>query len=194
MTDYRELCRELFGTTDEKQIRKIYAGLNEKKNSGRKPKFNYEQIEALRSEVREGVGISELATKYNTSRQVIGRYLNKPSEYGYNVRLIYMYKQFPCTIIDVDYLDKKIKIQNRTADTLHRAFGVKEVASWEDYEAFLESRCYPRSRADIDNILSMLGLDSYDPMQIIMKTQGRTTDDNQWIRVYGKPRDRKVIR
>lgn len=194
MTDYRELCRELFGTTDEKQIRKIYAEFNEKKKSGRKPKFNYEQLETLRSEVRDGAGINELAAKYNTSRQVIGRYLNKSSEYGYNIRLIYMYKQFPCTIIDVDYFARKIKIQNRTADTLHRAFGVKEKPSWEDYETFLESRCYPKSRADIGNILSMLGLDSYDPMQIIMKTQGRTTDDDQWIRIYGKSRDRKVIK
>lgn len=194
MTDYRELCRELFGTTDEEEIRKAYAKLTEKKKSGRKAKFSYDQIEVMRSELGEGATINELAAKYNTSRQLIGRYLNRPTEYGYNIRLIYMYKQFPCTIIDVDYLNKTVKIQNRTDDVLHRAFGVDENPSWDDYENFLESRCFPRSREDIGNVLALMGLDSYDPMQIIRKTQGRISDDSQWIRVYGRARGREAAR
>lgn len=193
MTDYRELCRELFGTTDEEQIRETYAKFTEKK-SGRRAKFSYDQIEMLRSEVREGATLNELAVKYNTSRQVIGRYLNRHEEYGYNIRLIYMYKQFPCTIIDVDYFRKRISIQNRTDDILHRAFGINENPSWRDYEIFLESRCFPRSREDAGHILEMMDLDTYDPLQIIRKTQGRTTDDAQWIRIYGAPRNREVVK
>ncbi len=94
-----------------------------------------------------------------------------------------MYKQFPCTVIDADYLSRTVKISNRTDDIIHRAFGVNESPSWEDYEDFLISRCYPKTRPDIKYILKKLEVDSYDPYQMICKTQGRTYDDDQWIRI-----------
>ena len=188
MTDYKELCRELFGTTDEKEIREFFSDRSKHVKSGRKPIVADEEYQEMLALAAKGASVSELAEKYNTSRQVIGRYLNRRPEYGYTVRLTYMNKQFPCTVIDADYLNKKIKIQNRTDDLLHRAFGVNESPSWSDYEAFLESRCFPRSRQNLKELLSDMGLDSYDPLQIIEKTQGRTYDDFQWIKTKHYPR------
>lgn len=40
------------------------------------------------------------------------------------MRLTYMFRRQPCTVIDVNFLDRKVVIQNKTDDILHRAFGV----------------------------------------------------------------------
>lgn len=49
-----------------------------------------------------------------------------------------------------------------------------------------ESRCWERSRANIDEILAKLGLDSYNPFQIILKTRGVDFDDKMWFRFKGE--------
>ena len=62
----------------------------------------------------------------------------------------------------------------------------KIVNSYLEY--FLESRCFPKSRAMLKSILRELGLDSYDPLAIIEKTQGRMAEDKQWIHlIYYRP-------
>lgn len=182
MTDYRKLCIELFGTDDEDRIREIAAGIS-KRRSGRKPMFEGAKLEELYKKAAEGMSVNELAEEYGTSRQVISKYLNSLRKNRTAVRLVFMYKQFPCTVIDADYLTRTVSISNRTDDIMHRAFGVKEEPTWEDYEEFLVSRCYPHTRPDIKLILEKLGIDSYDPYQMICRTEGRTYDDDQWIRI-----------
>lgn len=44
-------------------------------------------------------------------------------------------------------------------------------------------RCFPRSRANLKEILRDIGVDSYDPLQIIEKTDGRMAEDKQWIEI-----------
>ena len=131
----------------------------------------------------EGMSINEIAEKYNTSRQVIGKYINSRTGNTYTLRLTYMFKQYPCTVIDVDYLNKRINISNRTDDIIHRAFGTNENPDWKDFELFLESRSYQKTRGDIKTILEKLGIDGYDPIKIISITQGRTWEDDQWIKI-----------
>lgn len=101
----------------------------------------------------------------------------------YPVRLWYMYKDEVCTIIDVDMLNQRIKIKNFQRNILFRAFGSKTDPSWEDYEAFLESRCFPRERDKMKLILKELNLPFYDPLMIVEKTQGRMAEDDFWIKV-----------
>ncbi len=88
-----------------------------------------------------------------------------------------------CTVIDVDFKHRKIYIRNKTGDILHRAFGVVEEPDWEDFEEFLESRCFPISRANLKLVLRDVGVESYDPLQIIEKTKGRMAEDYQWIKI-----------
>ena len=126
--------------------------------------------------------MSAVAEKYDTSRQIINKYFNQKPEKNYTLRMTYMYGQNPCTIIDVDFLNEKIAIKNRTDDVLHRAFGVIENPTWQQFQEFLEDRCFPRTRGDIKTLLRSLELDSYDPLQIVEKTKGRTADDNLWIK------------
>lgn len=101
----------------------------------------------------------------------------------YQMRLWYMYFDEICTIIDVDERERKVKIYNYTKNYALRAFGREEKPTFEQYEEFLESRCFPRSRDKMKLILKDLNLPFYEPLMIIEKTQGRMAEDNFWIKI-----------
>ncbi len=101
----------------------------------------------------------------------------------YPLRLWYMEGSRVCTIIDVDERSRKVKVHNYTKDYIARAFGKEENPDFEAYEAFLESRCFPRSRDKMKLILRELGLPFYEPLLIIEKTQGRMAEDDFWLRI-----------
>ena len=99
------------------------------------------------------------------------------------LRLFYMYKSTVCTVIDVDEAERKVRIKNYIDKPLFRAFGVNTEPSFDDYERFLESRCFPRERDMIKLELKRLDIPFYDPIMIIEKTQGRMAEDDFWIRI-----------
>lgn len=101
----------------------------------------------------------------------------------YSLRLWYMHRQRVCTIIDVDERNRVIQIKNYTDNVFFRAFGHLEHPDYEAYEAFLESRCFPRSRDKMKLILNDLNLPFYDPFMIIEKTEGRMAEDHFWIKI-----------
>ena len=101
---------------------------------------------------------------------------------GYTLRMTYMCHDSICTIIDVDFFNRQIKIKNYTSDLLLRAFGVIEQPDWDDFEYFLADRCFPPTRGNVKSILKSLGLTDYDPLQIIEKTEGRMAEDDMWIK------------
>lgn len=190
--DYRKLCLELFGTDDVDELTKI-AQVHREKNprkAGRKKKFTAEDVQTIRSLLENGMTMQEVAKRFNTSRQVIGKYLNEKPAEGYTLRMTYMYQQHPCTIIDVDFLNQRIMVQNKTNDMLHRAFGVVEHPTWDDFETFLKERCFPATRGNAKEILKQLQLTSYDPLQIVEKTRGRTAEDDMWLKFHYYPMER----
>ena len=184
MKDYRKLCIELFGTDDETELRKIAGRLR----GGRKKALTEKDIAFALELQTKGVGTKEIADYFGVSRQTISKYLNKPLTDSYVMRLDFMFKQKVCTEIYVDFEHKQIKIINRTNDIMKRAFGVNEKPTWEDFESFLEERCFPNSRALKKTILQRIGMDSYDPLQILEMNKGRTAEDNQYINFTRKRR------
>ena len=78
---------------------------------------------------------------------------------------------------------EKIEVINETDDLLHRAFGIKVRPDGKDFEVFLESRCFPREREDVELILEELELEAYEPFAIVERTGGRMAEDNQWIKI-----------
>lgn len=136
--DYRKLCVELFGTDDEAALRKIAAEYEKKntRNAGRKRKASDEDIRKMRTMRNAGASMQELARKFRISRQTVERYLNTSIGDGCTMRLTYMFRRQPCTVIDVNFLDRKVVIQNKTDDILHRAFGVIKDPTWNDFENF----------------------------------------------------------
>lgn len=99
------------------------------------------------------------------------------------LRLWYMYENMVCTVIDVDEPRRSVRIRNYIDDPLFRAFGINTEPTFEDYEDFLKSRCFPESRDKIKLELKSLGIPFYDPMLIIEKTEGRMAEDKFWIRI-----------
>ena len=160
--DYRKLCLDLFGTDDVNELTRIARTYKEKnpRNAGRKKKFTVEDVQTIRRLIEDGMTVNEVAERFQTSRQVIGKYLNEKPAEGYTLRMTYMYQQHPCTIIDVDFLNQRILVQNKTKDMLHRAFGVIENPTWNDFEMFLKERCFPATRGNAKEIFSKVDVDS----------------------------------
>ena len=188
--DYKAVCQELFGTTDVDELKRLAAQINQKnpRQAGRKKKFKHEDVERMRELRADGLPMQEIADRYGTSRQIVSKYLNQAPEDGYTMRMTLMYQNRPCTAIDVNFLQNKIKIQNYTKDILHRAFGIKEDPTWEDFYVFLQDRCFPKTRGNVKTVLAGLGLQDYDPLQIVEKTNGRTAEDDLWLKFqyYGR--------
>ena len=99
------------------------------------------------------------------------------------LRLWYMFQSEVCTIIDVDEVMMKVNIYNYTNNLIKRAFGKNDKPSFQEYEEFLESRCFPRTRDKMKLILKELDIPYYDPFLIIEKTKGKMADDDFWIRI-----------
>ena len=53
-----------------------------------------------------------------------------------------------------------------------------EHPTYEEYEEFLESRCFPRTRDKMKILLEELNLPFYDPLMIIQKTKGEMAEDD----------------
>ncbi len=182
--NYKELCNDLFGTTDVEELKKIAETVNKKnnRNAGRKKVFTEKQIEKMKQMQAMNISQQKIAEYFGTSRQTVSKYLKEPFYDKYGMRIDFMYKTSVCTTIFVDFWNEKIKITNKTDDILHRAFGMNENPTWDDFNAFLADRCFSKSRGDRKAILKAIGVGSYDPIQIVEQTKGKTYEDSQWMR------------
>lgn len=177
------------------------------RGAGRKPALSASQVSQLKSRHEAGETVTALAKEYGISRQVLSGYLNQSNEkekenYGtvkswerlnrsfdgvkatdYTIRMEYMCEEDCCSVILVNTDDKKIKVINETDNMLHRAFGIKAKPDWNDFEAFLRSRCFPEDREDVETLLEDLDLEEYDPLAIVERTEGRMAEDLQWIKI-----------
>lgn len=193
----KDLCIDIFGTNNPQELKKIaekakkYDLMFQNKpstnlrNAGRKPQFSEEDIKVMREMKENGTGICQIADQFKTTRQTIYKYLNLYQKVKNNncvtMRMNYMFKDQLCTEIDIDFKNEKIYIQNQTDNLLHRAFGVITNPTWNDFQIFLEERCFPKERACMKDILRSLELTDYDPLQIVEKTKGIMAEDSQWI-------------
>mgnify|MGYP004468783103 FL=1 len=166
-------------------------------------------LEMKKCRKRLGVSQKEFAELANVSKKTVERWeysgqpvtgpvvtliyilMNEPAweekliipEKEMPIRMSYMFRDELCTIIDVDEEKRRVNVRNYTNHFLKKAFGNNEHPAYEDYEEFLESRCFPRTRDKMKLILRELDLPFYDPMMIIEKTEGRMAEDDFWIRI-----------
>lgn len=177
------------------------------RGAGRKPALSAEDVKIIRERHETGATVTALAKEYGISRQVLSGYLNQNNDkekenYNtakswerlnkafqginaaeYTMRMEFMCGEDCCSVILVNRAEEKIAVMNETDDLLHRAFGVKVKPDWADFEEFLESRCFPRTREDVDLILEELELDEYDLFAIVERTGGRMAEDCQWLKI-----------
>ena len=101
---------------------------------------------------------------------------------GHNICLLSYYdNQTLCSKIAADYTDQTLCFENYITNFLRTAFGNNPTPTWEDFQTFLAERCIPRSRAGLREYLETIGVERYEPLDIIQKTKGRMAEDNQWI-------------
>ena len=105
----------------------------------------------------------------------------KLSAKRYQLRMNYMYHDKICASIDVDERNRRVHVTNYTNMLIYRPFGATLEPTYEQYEEFIESRCFPRSRDKLKIQLEMIGVPFYDPLMIIEKTQGRMEEDDFWL-------------
>lgn len=130
---------------------------------------------------QQGKTMRQVAAETKTSVGTVHKVI---AEAASRTRTVYMYmdREEPATLIDACSATSRVKIINFTDDLISRAFGIRTKPTWEDYEAFLETRCMPRTRYGIRDELKKLGVDFYEPTLIIEKTRGRVYEDSQWLR------------
>lgn len=119
-----------------------------------------------------------------TKRQDLNAFLESKRRRGDRVMLLsYFDKDTLCTRIAADFSGHTVCVQNHVSDCQRTAFGNNPSPTWKDFEEFLEERCIPRTRAGLREYLEALGLDEYDPLEIIKKTGGKMAEDSQWIQM-----------
>lgn len=99
------------------------------------------------------------------------------------LRVWYYYRSRVCSVLDVDEIRRTVTVYNYTEDPLYRAFGRNTEPTFEEYEEFLESRCFPRTRDKMKLQLKEMGIPFYDPEMIIGKTEGRMAGDDFRVRM-----------
>jgi len=88
------------------------------------------------------------------------------------VRYVYASKELIIENYGEHFMDKNI---------LNGVSTIEELSDW------FETRCFLRSRADVDFHLNALGLKEYSPYNIARKTNGALFEDNYWIRWSDQP-------
>ena len=110
-------------------------------------------------------------------------FLEKKESLGHKLVKFEFYDgEILCTKIIADFTDEILSVENTTEHIVKTAFGKNEVPTWEDFQNFLEERCVPQSRSGIREYLETIGVESYEPLEIIKKTNGRMAEDNQWLK------------
>ncbi len=117
-------------------------------------------------------------------RLSVDAFLSAKREQGHALmKLSYFDGDDLCTTIVADNTEHVLCMENHTDRVIKTAFGNNVVPTWEDLQHFLEERCIPRARAGLREYLETIGVEEYDPIEIIKKTEGRMAEDEQWIRI-----------
>ena len=119
-----------------------------------------------------------------TRKLPFAEFLEASRHAGHKVLLLSCYSgDTLCARIAADETGKTVHVENLATDYLKLPFGNNQNPSWADYQHFLEGRCIPKTRAGLQEYLEAIGVDSYKPLEIIRKTQGRMAEDDLWLTV-----------
>lgn len=90
-----------------------------------------------------------------------------------------MYKTEKCATVDI--INNVAHIKKYSPNPIHCMFNQDNIPVFKVLER-LESRCWPRDRQNIQELLAHIGLTEYNILGIIRKTHGLMRNDYTWIR------------
>lgn len=98
----------------------------------------------------------------------------------------YMYRNEICTNVKVFDIDGRevVEIKDFKENDFYKAFGNwSHSVTVDDVEKFLESRCVPRNRQNVKNLIDASGSTvGFNARFFINVTHGTMADDEFWIR------------
>jgi len=94
-------------------------------------------------------------------------------------RFWYSWRDYRCTMIDVDDKKRQVEIKDFTLERSKKAFGVLTTPTYADFEEFAAYRCgiTGHDGEELKRVLREHGLTKYEPLTILRKTQGRLPED-----------------
>lgn len=102
-----------------------------------------------------------------------------------------MNKDEPLYRVQVDKLN--VKLTSYNTNPIYKQFPTSTPTA-NDVLDWLEDRCFPKERANRDEVLENMGLTVYDPLSIISVTHGLVWDDYIWIKWEGEDIDYDSIK
>lgn len=169
-----------------KKISELEKNQIPKKGKKGRPSLERKSVLLVERLGNQGYSVREIERETGVSIGAISKILREYRRKKAVVREIeFMHDDKMCTRIFIYFIEERIEIENHTEDYIDRAFGCVEHPTWEQFMHFLEERCFPRTRDGMKHILRDLDVQSYDPWQIIQKTEGRMAEDRHWIRFVG---------
>ena len=95
-----------------------------------------------------------------------------------------MNRDIPIMHVVMDLESDYFLTERLTEDKKYQVFGF--VPNKAQMFKFLAMRCFDRTRPDTKQLLELMGLDSYNPYEIVKKSHGFTYDDQIWIKFPGE--------
>lgn len=89
-------------------------------------------------------------------------------------------------ISEVTVTSERVEVLNFVTDIFKIPFGKKERPTLKDWGEYLRSRCIPRTRENLSNFLTKVGLKVYRPIDIVEVTHGYMAEDKLWIKFEGE--------
>lgn len=83
---------------------------------------------------------------------------------------------------EINIENNRVYIKKYTSDPMKQFFLAFDSMDIIGFSELLESRCWERERADISVLLSKIGLDEYDPIEIVKRTFGVSYNDSIWFK------------
>lgn len=92
-----------------------------------------------------------------------------------------MWKDDVIASVSITNNRKDIKIKKFNNDIYKQPFMYGKMDLDRVYQ-FISYRCFEEGRGDKEELLELLGLEEYNPWEIIKKTHGRLFEDYLWVR------------
>lgn len=83
---------------------------------------------------------------------------------------------------EVDITNNKVTIKKYTSNPVKQFFLAFDSMDIVGFSELLEARCWERERVDISQILEKLGINEYDPIEIVKRTFGVSYNDSIWFK------------
>ncbi len=120
--------------------------------------------------------ISVIAEKLNCNIQLEDKLKNK-----WDGCKISVYWKDELTAV-VNIKNNDVIIKKFTDNLMKQFFLAFEKIDIAKLSELLETRCWERGRANINELLNKIGLDEYDPIEIVKRTFGVSYNDSIWFK------------